>query len=108
QSLILQIKEENGNFKLIPNKNLNLERLKNIKNILPNGVLDDDLHVHKNFIEKAMQVIYQSEECVGCGICTGRCERNALFLNNGKVWVNEDSCIHCTKCLGPCPAYVFR
>ncbi len=101
---------ENDYYEVKGNKNLDVVRLKNMMNILPKNFykIENKLLIHKNFIEQGIQVIYESQECVGCGICTGRCEVNALYLNIGKVWVNEEKCIHCTKCLGPCPAYNFR
>ncbi|PMP75751.1 MAG: phosphoadenosine phosphosulfate reductase [Aciduliprofundum sp.] len=108
ESLRVSIIEEGESIRLKTNKEIDIERLRNMKNILPRIALGDDLSVHRNFVEKAIQVIYQSEECVGCGICTGRCEYNALYIKDGRVWVNEERCIHCTRCLGPCPAYVFR
>lgn len=108
ESLKLYIKDDGDKLKIVPNKNIDMNRLKNMMHILPRAALNEDLEVHRNFVDKAMQVIYQSEECVGCGICTGRCNYNALYINEGRVWVDEDKCIRCTKCLGPCPAYVFR
>ncbi|MGC8663146.1 MAG: phosphoadenosine phosphosulfate reductase family protein [Thermoplasmata archaeon] len=101
---------ENDYYEVKGNKNLDVVRLKNMMNIVPKNFykIENKLLIHKNFIEQGIQVIYESQECVGCGICTGRCEVNALYLNIGKVWVNEEKCIHCTKCLGPCPAYNFR
>ncbi len=108
EALKLEIKENEGKLKLIPNKEIDMKRLMNLKNILPESAMDETLNIKENFVEKAIQVIYQSEECVGCGICTGRCDRNALYLSEGRVWVDEEKCIRCTKCLGPCPAYVFR
>lgn len=108
ESLKLTTIQEERGLRIVPNKHLDLQRLRNMTNILPQTAMDLHLVVHPVFIEKALQVIYQSEECVGCGICTGRCDRNALYLKDGRVWVDEEKCIHCTKCLGPCPAFVFR
>ncbi len=92
------------------NKNIEEKRILNMLNILPKGVYEynNDLVVKSKFKEMAEQIIYQAGECVGCGVCTGRCDRNALIIKEGKVWVDEEKCIHCTKCLGKCPAYNFR
>jgi len=104
-------KELIGDFyEIKSNKEIDKKRLRNMMHIIPKNFynLDNKILIHKIFIELGQQIIYESEECVGCGICTGRCENDALYLEDGKVWVNEEKCIHCTKCIGSCPAYAFR
>jgi phosphoadenosine phosphosulfate reductase len=56
----------------------------------------------KKLMKNVKETILRAHLCVGCGICTGRCEEGALVLDD-KVHVDEDLCIHCRKCLGPCP-----
>lgn len=46
--------------------------------------------------------ILRAHLCVGCGICTGRCEQDALILKE-HIYVDEEKCLHCGDCLGPCP-----
>ncbi len=108
----LKVFSENSEDQVIIkwNKEIEEKRLMNMLNILPKGVYqyNGDLIVKKNFKEMAEQIIYQAGECVGCGVCTGRCDQNALNIFKGKVWVNESKCIHCTKCIGKCPVYNFR
>ena len=53
------------------------------------------------------QAVIRAMECVGCGICVGRCPENALTVD-GQVTVDEDMCTHCGSCLGPCPVVSFR
>jgi phosphoadenosine phosphosulfate reductase len=63
----------------------------------------------ENHLTTALEIIIRSEECVGCGICIGRCDQEALFLNNdGKVDIFPKLCVHCRKCLGKCPVTDFR
>lgn len=109
-SISLEKIKNGSNFEIIPNKKIDMERLKNMMNILPRNFheLGDKIIINEKFLEQGIQVIYESEECVGCGICTGRCDKNALYLKDNRVWVDDKRCIHCTKCLGPCPAYVFK
>lgn len=53
------------------------------------------------------EAIGRSEDCVGCGICLGRCPYGALELVGDRIKVKE-SCIGCGACLrGPCPATRF-
>jgi len=51
--------------------------------------------------------IVKSEECVGCGLCLGLCANRALYLENGKIRIDESRCIHCGRCIEPCPALFF-
>ncbi len=87
------------------------ERLKNMLNILPREVYnikENYVEAEKSLKDQLVQIIYQSEECVGCGICSGRCKYNAIEIRDNKAWIIEDLCMNCSACLGPCPAYVFR
>ncbi len=56
----------------------------------------------KKLMSKVRDVILRAHLCVGCGICTGRCDQDALRLEE-HVYVDEEKCIHCGECLGPCP-----
>ena len=51
-------------------------------------------------------LVIRALECVGCGVCQGRCEVGAIEVD-GKVRIDTDECIHCGKCLGPCPVVDF-
>ena len=61
----------------------------------------------KRRMDHAWQVIVRAEQCVGCGLCATRCRPNALFMKDGKVQINEDECIFCRDCFGPCPSANF-
>jgi phosphoadenosine phosphosulfate reductase len=56
----------------------------------------------KKLMKNVKETILRAHLCVGCGICTGRCEEGALILDD-RVHVIEEKCIHCRECLGPCP-----
>lgn len=56
----------------------------------------------KKLMSKVKDTILRAHLCVGCGICTGRCDNGALKLEE-QVYVDEETCIHCGECLGPCP-----
>jgi phosphoadenosine phosphosulfate reductase len=117
------------------NKELDLHRIGNIANILGTVsfdefnsycTIDDRLDIFgeggivvkgkspkdiKNKMSKLRTVIFRALECVGCGICIGRCENNALRLKSRdgleKITVIENLCTHCGSCLGPCPVVNF-
>ena len=96
--------------RLLPDRPLDAERLRNMVNILSPGVMDpDSLTVRRDLKGAALQVLYRSENCTGCGICMARCPAGALHLgDDGRVWVCAEMCTHCSRCLGPCPAFTFR
>jgi phosphoadenosine phosphosulfate reductase len=51
-------------------------------------------------------LIIRAMECVGCGVCQGRCEVGAIDVD-GRINIDIDKCIHCGECLGPCPVVDF-
>jgi len=54
------------------------------------------------------ELIYRASECVGCGICPGRCPTGALGLENYRIVIDVEKCAHCSLCLdGPCPVVDF-
>ena len=57
-------------------------------------------------VETVRKIAVKAAECVGCGVCIGKCTQNALRLEEGKIFIGE-GCIHCGKCLEPCPALTF-
>jgi phosphoadenosine phosphosulfate reductase len=58
-------------------------------------------------VERERRAVVKAEECVGCGVCTGRCSEGALRLELGRVHVVIDRCVHCGLCVEPCPAITF-
>ncbi len=105
--------------------NIDNERIKNFMNCIDevreteNGYAVDGAEVilsENSFrvhapTEKEKKVIENTVEralnCLGCGICTGQCKRDAIYIKNGKAWINEDRCVHCGECIYMCPIAVF-
>jgi phosphoadenosine phosphosulfate reductase len=56
----------------------------------------------KKLMGNVRDTIIRTHLCVGCGICTGRCDCEALMVDE-RIHVDEEKCIHCGECLGPCP-----
>ena len=46
---------------------------------------------------------YDSEACVGCGVCFDRCQMQAILEEEDKVSLNSDRCIGCGLCVSTCP-----
>jgi ferredoxin len=58
-------------------------------------------------VKDILSILIRSRDCVECGICTGRCPQNALFIDAG-INVDETKCEHCGKCLRPCTVSDFE
>ncbi|NLB68337.1 MAG: 4Fe-4S binding protein [Lentisphaerae bacterium] len=53
-----------------------------------------------------MNLIIDTEKCIGCGSCVKDCPANSLEMNNGIPGVarfGEKTCIKCLHCLAVCP-----
>jgi phosphoadenosine phosphosulfate reductase len=61
----------------------------------------------KDLLEKARQLVVRAELCVGCGVCVPRCPTGALSIQDTRVVLDEDECVHCGSCFGPCAVVDF-
>ena len=50
-----------------------------------------------------IELNYNSDTCVGCGLCVRACEDDALELVDDKIRVYRDRCIGCGACVRVCP-----
>ena len=46
---------------------------------------------------------YEPDVCVGCGVCLGRCQMEAISNDGGGISLNTDRCIGCGLCVSTCP-----
>jgi len=56
--------------------------------------------------EEVKEVVYRALHCTGCGVCLGKCPRDAIAIREGKAWMGQD-CIHCGQCNQECVVLVF-
>lgn len=42
------------------------------------------------------------KKCVGCGICTKWCPKEAIAIVDGKAHIDEEKCIGCGECISVC------
>ena len=62
----------------------------------------------KGRVEQLKEAVLRSEECAGCGSCTGRCKTGAASIRNGRMVIEAVKCTQCGACLsGPCPATTY-
>lgn len=45
--------------------------------------------------------------CTGCGICTDRCQMDAIRIEDGKAILQTNRCIGCGLCISTCPTNSF-
>ncbi|MBM4248108.1 MAG: 3'-phosphoadenosine 5'-phosphosulfate sulfotransferase [Euryarchaeota archaeon] len=59
-------------------------------------------------VELLREAVLRSEECAGCGVCTGRCREGAARVERGRMVIDPDRCTQCGACLtGPCPVATY-
>ncbi|ALM75365.1 phosphoadenosine phosphosulfate reductase domain-containing protein [Thermococcus barophilus] len=113
------IEEHENGYLVKLNTAINLERIKEVAPIL------GEVEIGENYI-KVSEIVFREEgifaperregiqayylikrayECVGCGVCVGRCKENALSINpkTRKIVVDYGRCIHCRECMEVCP-----
>ena len=63
----------------------------------------------KSYPEPARMVVspfwasLNTDTCKGCGLCTKRCQMEALHLNDKKTVLDVNRCIGCGLCVSTCP-----
>lgn len=50
----------------------------------------------------------RTDRCVGCGLCTGRCNYDAIHVTEGVASVDESLCKGCGNCVVTCPAKALK
>ncbi len=85
---------------------LKYERTRNLLNILCD-VKEENIEELNE--DEVYPVHKKALLCVECGVCVGRCRKDALYFHDG-VKIDTDRCIHCGECLKECPVvrYDFR
>jgi len=58
-------------------------------------------------VEAVRRAIVRAMDCVGCGVCLGRCPKGAIALNDGKAIVKVELCVSCGLCGEKCPVVDF-
>jgi hypothetical protein len=50
---------------------------------------------------------FNTQFCIGCGLCVGHCPGFALSLKDSKISFDINKCIGCGECIHHCPKRVF-
>ncbi|AIF69320.1 hypothetical protein PAP_04545 [Palaeococcus pacificus DY20341] len=113
------IKENEENYVVTFNTRINLKRIEEVAPILGDVERGEDYIRAGSIVFKedgaianeereavrAYYLIKRAYECVGCGVCVGRCPENALSINTKtrKIVVDYSKCTHCRECMKVCP-----
>ncbi|MBY9000297.1 MAG: phosphoadenosine phosphosulfate reductase family protein [Candidatus Heimdallarchaeota archaeon] len=60
----------------------------------------------KEVVEVVHTFVYtvlRSIDCIGCGLCVGKCIQKAIIIEEEKLKVNEQLCNQCNQCFDACP-----
>lgn len=49
-----------------------------------------------------MTMIVNRELCIGCGACVNACPNGAIFMVEGKAFINQAECTSCQVCADAC------
>lgn len=113
------VEEENGAFIVRFNTIINLKRIGEVAPILgkvergenyikAGGVKFTEEAAFAGELGDAIQayhLVKRAYECVGCGVCVGRCPEGAITINpkSRKIVVDSIRCTHCMECMNVCP-----
>lgn len=74
----------------------------------PNNCVKPDLNDLGIVGQRISTIEY--DKCKGCKVCQieKNCPIKTAKLVDGKIYVNQDECNHCGRCIGKCPFKVFE
>ena len=58
-----------------------------------------------NMVASPFFASLNTDTCKGCGLCTKRCQMEALHLDNKKSVLDVNRCIGCGLCISTCPTH---
>ena len=58
-------------------------------------------------IKGGLNIQWQRERCIGCGLCAKLCRSGAITLDGGEVHVDDEKCNRCGRCALGCPTDAY-
>ncbi len=50
----------------------------------------------------------KQDKCIQCGLCVPSCPVDAIYVKDGKYYIDDKKCTHCGKCEEACPVEAIR
>jgi len=58
-----------------------------------------------SYLKDVTTLVYETEKCMGCGMCVIVCPHGVFDINEGKAFITDkESCMECGACVMNCPA----
>jgi len=54
-------------------------------------------------IKGGMEVTWNKDACILCGVCEKTCRQNAITIADGDITVDRNKCNYCGRCVKACP-----
>ncbi len=54
-------------------------------------------------LKGGMEVEWQEDACINCGLCEKVCREDALKIEDGKIIIDREKCNYCGRCVKTCP-----
>ena len=58
-------------------------------------------------IKGGVQVAWQANKCINCGVCEKVCREDAISITDGQISVDADKCNYCGRCAFSCPTDAY-
>ncbi len=58
-------------------------------------------------IKGGLEVKWNAEKCISCGVCEKACRTGAIAINEGKISIDYDKCNNCGRCAFACPTEAY-
>ncbi len=58
-------------------------------------------------IKGGLEVVWEKDKCISCGVCEKACRTNAITMKNGEITIDYDKCNRCGRCAYACPADAY-
>lgn len=58
-------------------------------------------------IKGGIDVTWNEDRCISCGVCVKACRQGAITLEDGKIEIDRQKCNYCGRCYFACPTEAY-